>query len=149
MIPATRAFHQTVPSGAHGFRSHRLRPLLMLCKYCRIRVSCVGRFSILHRAQKTAAVLVTSLQFVDQNGRFEAAAFVEVEPTIADHKVLLQSRPDKFWLSYGFSIVHDRIRALRFKKITSLEVCSFFKVAAVERFWEQVAYREQSRSGNR
>src|SRR5215831_16350952 len=39
MIPATRAFHQTARSGAHGFRSHRLRPLLMLCKYCRIRVN--------------------------------------------------------------------------------------------------------------
>src|SRR5215467_7544266 len=39
MIPATRAFHQTALSGAHGFRSHRLRLLLMLCKYCRIRVN--------------------------------------------------------------------------------------------------------------
>src|SRR5262245_28285807 len=39
MIPATRAFHQTARLGAHGFRSHRLRPLLMLCKYCRIRVN--------------------------------------------------------------------------------------------------------------
>src|SRR5215510_10894184 len=39
MIPATRAFHQTARSGAHGFRSHRLRPLLMLCKYCRIRAN--------------------------------------------------------------------------------------------------------------
>jgi hypothetical protein len=32
-------FHQTACSGAHGFRSHRLRPLLMLCKYCRIRAN--------------------------------------------------------------------------------------------------------------
>src|SRR5215510_16450582 len=36
MIPATRAFHQTAHSGAHGFRSHRLRSLLMLRKYYRI-----------------------------------------------------------------------------------------------------------------
>src|SRR5262245_27715921 len=41
MIPATRAFHQTARSGAHGFRSHRLRPLLILCKYCRIRANSV------------------------------------------------------------------------------------------------------------
>src|SRR5215831_9445735 len=39
MIPAIRAFHQTARSGAHGFRSHRLRSLFMLCKYCRTRVS--------------------------------------------------------------------------------------------------------------
>src|SRR5215471_4536919 len=39
MIPAIRAFHQTARSRAHGFRSHRLRSLFMLCKYCRIRVS--------------------------------------------------------------------------------------------------------------
>src|SRR5215475_958171 len=38
MIPVTRAFHETTRSGAHGFRSHRLRSLFMLCKYCRIRV---------------------------------------------------------------------------------------------------------------
>src|SRR5215471_9038393 len=42
MIPPTRAFHQTARSGAHGFRSHRLRSLLMLCKYCRIRVRCLN-----------------------------------------------------------------------------------------------------------
>ena|SRR5215813_7582016 len=38
MISATRTFYQTACSGAHGFRSHRLRSLFMLCKYCRIRV---------------------------------------------------------------------------------------------------------------
>jgi hypothetical protein len=41
MIPATRAFHQAARSGAHGFRSHRLRSLLMVCKYRRIRVTLV------------------------------------------------------------------------------------------------------------
>jgi hypothetical protein len=32
---------QTARSGAHGFRSHRLRSLLMVCKYRRIRVTLV------------------------------------------------------------------------------------------------------------
>src|SRR5262249_40479212 len=44
MIPATRTFHQTACSGAYGFRSHRLRSLLMLCKHCRIRKKLVLRF---------------------------------------------------------------------------------------------------------
>src|SRR5262249_23379334 len=39
MIPATRAFHQTARPGGHGLRSHRLRSLLMQCKYCRTRVN--------------------------------------------------------------------------------------------------------------
>jgi hypothetical protein len=39
MIPATRAFQQPARSGAHGFRSHRLRSSLMVCKYCRIRTN--------------------------------------------------------------------------------------------------------------
>src|SRR5262244_3120970 len=55
MIPATRAFHQTARSGAHGFRSHRLRSLLMLCKYCRIRVNI--RSSMLIRYPKRIADL--------------------------------------------------------------------------------------------
>src|SRR5262249_34440166 len=38
MIPATRAFHQTARSGAQGFRSHRLRSLLVLCGRCFISV---------------------------------------------------------------------------------------------------------------
>src|SRR5215813_9968120 len=43
MIPATRAFHQTARSSAHAFRSQRLRPLLMVCKYCRIRANYLGQ----------------------------------------------------------------------------------------------------------
>ena len=41
-----RAFHQTARSGAHGFRSHRLRSLLVLRKYCQIRLSEFGLSSI-------------------------------------------------------------------------------------------------------
>src|SRR5215468_6944525 len=52
MIPAARAFHQTACSGAHGFRSHRLRSLLMLCKHYQIWVK--ARFEIyLPRERRT------------------------------------------------------------------------------------------------
>jgi hypothetical protein len=40
MIPATRAFHQTARSGAHGFRSRRPRSLLTVLRFCRIRDNC-------------------------------------------------------------------------------------------------------------
>jgi len=56
MIPATRAFHQTARSGAHGFRSHRLRSLLVLCKYCRIRVNAMDKELL----QRLASLLDTA-----------------------------------------------------------------------------------------
>src|SRR5215831_14773142 len=40
MICAIGAIDQPARSGAHDFRSHRPRSLLMLRKFCRIRLSC-------------------------------------------------------------------------------------------------------------
>src|SRR5262245_33325077 len=42
MIPADPCLPPNARSGAHGFRSHRLRSLLVLCKYCRIRARVSG-----------------------------------------------------------------------------------------------------------
>ena len=43
MFRAVGACEQPARSGAHGFRSHRLRSLLSVRKFCRIRVSCARR----------------------------------------------------------------------------------------------------------